>query len=83
MSDKTFRPLRDWNVPSYDPKSGRSASAFKHGSAFSADGLRINPSSQVDAARAGGVNGAPGTAAMSKSGSADPGRQKWGGSKVQ
>jgi hypothetical protein len=80
---ETFKPLRAWNVPSYDPKSGRSASAFGHGSAFSAEGLPIRSSAQINEARAGGQGGAPGVSGMDRTQGKRSHDEMWCGSKVQ
>jgi hypothetical protein len=58
MSGKTYKPLRDWSCASYDPKTGRSASAYDYGSAFSAEGFRISPSAQISEANTAGEGGA-------------------------
>lgn len=54
--------LKNWSAPSYDPNTGRSASAFGDGGSSTMDGERINPSSQREAGRTAGQNGAPGFA---------------------
>ncbi len=74
--------LRDWAEPSYDVKTGRSASSLQEAGTGSKGNHTSNVSAQKGEAKAGGVNGAPGVSAMNKSGSADPGRRKWGGSDV-
>jgi hypothetical protein len=58
MSNKTYRPLRTWASASFDPKTGRAASSLDYGGSFSADGIRINPSSQIDTASSTGEGGA-------------------------
>jgi hypothetical protein len=60
MSDKEYKPLRGFNVPSYDPMTGMPASGLGVGQSFTVDGRKINPSSQVSAASPPGSNGAPG-----------------------
>jgi len=65
--------LRDWSVGSYDNTTGRAKSSLSEGRQ---DGEHIG------AAKAGGQNGAPGVSAQNKSGSADTGRRKMGGSTV-
>ena len=35
--------LKNWSAPSYDPNTGRSASAFGDGGSSTMDGERINP----------------------------------------
>jgi hypothetical protein len=55
-------PLRNWASASYDPKTGKAASALgSEGAAgYSAEGFDIRPSGQVDSARSKGRGGAPG-----------------------
>jgi hypothetical protein len=73
-------PLRDWASSSYSSKTGKPASAFDPGTS-KIEGMTVKGNSQIDAARApGSGKGNPGVSAMNKSGSADPGRRKWGGS---
>jgi hypothetical protein len=48
-------PLKSWSSPSYDPRTGKSASAFGDGEPFSAEGIRIDPSRQLKE----GANGTP------------------------
>jgi hypothetical protein len=57
MADSAHKgvPLRDWSSSSYDPRSGKSASAFGDGGSFTAEGIRIDPSDQLKA----GANGTP------------------------
>lgn len=64
-----------WSCASYSVRNGRQVSS--NGGKVSASG---GASAQIDAAKTGGKNGAPGVSAMNKSGSADTGRHKWGGS---
>lgn len=66
--------LRNWSTPSYDNTTGRAKSSLS-------DGGKTD-TTHIDAAKGGGRNGAPGVSAMDKSGSADPGRRKMGGSMV-
>jgi hypothetical protein len=63
----SMKPLRGCGAPSYDPKTGRAASAFNTGGSFSVEGIRINPSAQVKAGATAGVGGAPGFAECNKS----------------
>jgi hypothetical protein len=74
--------LRDWSEPSYDVKTGRSASSLQEGGTGSKGNHTTDVSAQIGEASQGGKNGAPGTSAMNKSGSADRGRRKWGGSEL-
>jgi hypothetical protein len=76
----TSRRMRQWSQSSYDPKTGRAVSAYGDGGSFSADGIRVSGSAQIDRARSGGQKGAPGVSALSPSGSGDKGRNKWGAS---
>lgn len=73
--------LRDWAEPSYNVSNGRGASSLKSGGAAGMGGTAAG-NAQKGAPMSGGVGGAPGVSAMDKSGSADPGRRKWGGSEV-
>jgi hypothetical protein len=58
---KNYVPLRDWASASYDPKTGKAASAFRpEGASFGAEGFDIRPSAQVDSARSKGRGNAPG-----------------------
>ena len=69
-------PMRQWAAKSYDARNGRAA-ASSYGNPqefYSFDGMPCRPSAQIDAAKAGGQNGAPGVSAMDKSCSADGGR---------
>lgn len=73
--------LRDWASPSYNAETGKPASAFA-GKA-SIEGMKVSGNSQIAAARSGGSgHGNVGVSAMDKSGSADRGRRKWGGSET-
>lgn len=74
--------LRDWAEPSYDGTTGRSASSLQEAGTGSKGNHTTNVTTQLDQAKRPGVNGAPGTKAMDRSGSADSGRNKWGGSKL-
>lgn len=74
--------LRDWAEPSYDVTTGRAASSIQEAGSGSKGNHTTNVGTQIDQASRSGVNGAPGTRAMNKSGSADSGRNKWGGSKL-
>ena len=69
--------LRDWACPSYSPTTGRAVSS--NGGKAPGSG---NASTQMGEASKGGQNGAPGVSALNKSGSADSGRRKWGGSEL-
>lgn len=73
--DKGKGTLRDWSEGSYSVKTGRAVSSVGGRAPGSGDA-----SPQISAAEGKGVNGAPGVSALNKSGSADPGRRKWGGS---
>lgn len=72
--------LRKWSQDSYDVKTGRSASSLEEAGSGSRGNHTTDVQTQIGAAEGKGVNGAPGVSAMNKSGSADPGRRKWGGS---
>jgi hypothetical protein len=72
--------LRDWAEPSYDVKTGRSASSLEVAGTGAKGNHTTDVQTQIGEADGKGVNGAPGVSAMNKSGSADPGRRKWGGS---
>ena len=74
--------LRDWAEPSYDVVTGRSASSLQEAGKGSKGNHTTRVATQVEETFAGGVNGAPGVSAMDRSGSADKGRVKWGGSKL-
>ncbi len=66
--------LRDWSEPSYDVKTGRSASSVQEAGTGSKGNHTTSVSAQIGATA--------GVGAMNKSGSADSGRRKWGGSKL-
>lgn len=75
--------LRDWAEPSYDKRTGRSASSLESADGGGRKGNHTTEvADQVEETMNGGQNGAPGVSAMNRSGSADPGRNKWGASKV-
>lgn len=76
------KTLRDWAADSYDVSTGRSASSLQADGTGSKGNHTSNVSSQKGASSAGGQKGAPGTAGLNRSGSADSGRRKWGGSEV-
>lgn len=40
-------PLRDWAYPSFDPNTGRAASAFGHGEPVTIEGEHIAPNRQM------------------------------------
>lgn len=63
--------LRDWAEPSYNATTGRPASQLEAGGAGGKGGT-AQGQTQIGATK--------GVSAMDKSGSADPGRRKWGGS---
>lgn len=67
-----------WAGRNYSKTDGRPASSIEEGGKGGKGGTR-DAQSQMEAAKGGGVNGAPGVSAMNKSGSADSGRRKWGG----
>ena len=69
--------LRDWSRASYSVSNGRAVSS-NGGNAPGSGGA----SAQIDSANGKGVNGAPGVSSMNKSGSADPGRRRMGGSEL-
>jgi hypothetical protein len=69
--------LRDWAEASYSVKTGRPVSSTG-GKVPGSEGA----STQINEANGKGRNGAPGVSAMDKSGSADPGRRKWGGTEL-
>ena len=75
MMDKGKGSLRDCADPAYSVKTGRAVSSNGGKAPGSGDA-----STQMGEANAGGQNGAPGVSARNKSGSADKGRRKWGGS---
>ncbi len=66
--------LRDWSEPSYDVKTGRAASSLQE----AGTGAKGNHTTKVSAQ----IGATAGVGAMNKSGSADPGRRKWGGSEL-
>ena len=66
--------LRDWACPSYDVKTGRSGSSLQE----TGTGSKGNHTTDVQTQK----GAASGVSAMDKSGSADSGRRKWGGSKL-
>ena len=66
--------LRDWAEPSYDVKTGRSASSLQE----AGDGSKGNHTTSVSTQ----VGETAGISSQNKSGSADSGRRKWGGSKL-
>lgn len=66
-----------WSCASYSVRTGRQVSSVG-GKVPGSEGA----SAQIDATHGKGVNGAPGVSALDKSGSADSGRHKWGGSEL-
>ncbi len=66
--------LRDWAEPSYDVKTGRSASSLQEAGTGSKGNHTTDVSTQVGETR--------GISSQTKSGSADKGRRKWGGSEL-
>lgn len=74
--------MREWAEGSYDVSTGRAASSVQEAGSGSKGNHTTRVSSQIEEASKGGVGGAPGTSAMNRSGAADPGRRKWGGSKL-
>jgi hypothetical protein len=53
-------PLRDWASASYDPKTGRQASAFaRPGTGVTLEDQHIAPNAQVDEASGKASGGAP------------------------
>jgi hypothetical protein len=82
MAKEKFDSLRDWAEPSYDVKTGRAASSIEEAGTGSRGNHTTAVSAQISEATKSGHGGAPGTAAMTKSGSADPGRRKHGGSRL-
>lgn len=82
MAREKHDSLRDWAEPSYDVTTGRSASSIQEAGTGSKGNHTTNVSAQISAAEGKGHGGAPGVDAMNKSGSADPGRNKHGGSKL-
>jgi hypothetical protein len=79
--DKGKGTLRDWYVDSYGPTNGRALSSNGGNAPGSKEG-GSSKAGKMATANAGGQNGAPGVSAMNKSGSADPGRRKWGGTEL-
>ena len=73
--------LRDWYESSYGNANGRALSSVGGSAPGSKEG-GDSRSSKMATANAGGMNGAPGVSAQNKSGSADSGRRKWGGSEL-
>jgi hypothetical protein len=69
-------PLREWAFPSYGVKYGRAASSVGGSAPGAGDASKQMPTGK------GGVNGAPGIDSQDRSGSADMGRNKWGGSEL-
>jgi hypothetical protein len=57
-------PLRQRSSASYDPRSGKSASAFGDGEPFTAEGIRIDPSRQMGADGALGKPSGHGTSSL-------------------
>lgn len=74
--------LRDWAEGSYDVKTGRSASSIEEAGGGRKGNHTTDVSTQIGETMTGGHNGAPGVSALNRSGSADGGRNKWGGSKL-
>ena len=74
MANEKTDSLRDWAEPSYDVKTGRAASSIQEAGTGSKGNHTTKVSAQKEAAR--------GVEALNRSGSADPGRNKWGGSKL-
>ena len=74
------KSLRDWSAPSYDVNTGRSASSLEEMGTGSKGNHTTRVSAQIEESMGGGKAGAPGVGAMNKSGSADSGRRKMGGS---
>lgn len=71
--------LRDWASASYNAETGKPCSAFTDKTSI--EGMKVAGNSQIAAARSGGSgHGNVGVSAMSKSGSADMGRRKYGAS---
>lgn len=66
--------LRDWAEPSYDVKTGRAASSIEE----AGTGHKGNHTTDVSAQ----LGETKGVEALNRSGSADGGRNKWGGSKL-
>ena len=82
MAKEKHDSLRDWAEPSYDVKTGRSASSLMPAGTGSRGNHTTDVQDQIRDAHGSGHGGAPGTDAMNKHGSADGGRNKWGGSHV-
>lgn len=74
MAREKHDSLRDWSEASYDVKTGRSHSSIEE----AGQGSRGNHTTSVSAQ----IGAAKGVESQNKSGSADPGRNKWGGSKL-
>ena len=74
MAKEKHDSLRDWAEPSYDVTTGRAASSIQESGTGSKGNHTTNVSAQKGAAS--------GVGALNKSGSADSGRNKWGGSKL-
>ncbi len=66
--------LRDWSEPSYDVKTGRAASSLQTAGTGSKGNHTTDVSAQIGATK--------GISSQNKSGSADKGRRKWGGSEL-
>jgi len=77
-----IKSLRDWAAPSYDRRTGRAASSLEEAGTGARGNHTTAVATQIEEASAGGVGGAPGVSALNRSGSADPGRRKWGGSEL-
>jgi hypothetical protein len=75
-----LKTLRDWAVGSYDRRTGRAASSLEEAGTGNKGNHTTAVATQIEEASAGGVGGAPGVSGLNRSGSADPGRRKWGGS---
>jgi hypothetical protein len=71
------RRMRQWSAPSYSQRDGRAASSVNDEGGSQEWSHARDVTDHVSDAIRPGVNGAPGTSAMSKSGSGDPGRRKW------
>jgi hypothetical protein len=73
-------PLRNWSEASYDPRTGRAAKSSEPArESYSADGVvkgwRV--SAQISEATGRAERGAPNISGMNRSGSGDPGRQRY------
>ena len=66
--------LRDWTQASYDVKTGRSASSLQESGTGAKGNHTTDVSTQLGATK--------GVGALNRSGSADKGRRKWGGSEL-